>query len=237
MNNSELILLPGTDQQLKFFINNSGIKDKSILILGSNSEKIAQKLTSLGAKVSLILEDNDSLLNSRLILTENKDINLKLMEFTNTDFNDESFDSIYAQASISNSRRNKIIKEIKRILKPEGLFCVGEIVSLNKNVPSFVKDVWNASNIIPLDIYELNEFYTSKGFNIALERDLSKTLKDFYTGIQRQLNVQDDVMDEDERKSYKKLIKKINHESNVYLKLGGENFMGYKILILRKEVS
>ncbi len=237
MNNSELIFLPGTDQQLKFFINNSGIKDKSILILGSNSENIAQKLISLGAEVSLIVEDNDSLLNSRIILTGNKDINLKLMEFTNTDFKDESFDSVYAQASISNSRRNKIIKEIRRILKPEGLFCTGEIVSLNKNVPSFVKDVWNASNILPLDISELNKFYTSKGFSITFERDLSKTLKDFYSDLQEQLNIKDEVLNEDERKSYKKLIKKINHESNVYLKLGGENYMGFKMLILRKEAS
>lgn len=237
MNNSELIFLPGTDQQLKFFINNSGIKDKTILILGSNSEKISQKLNFLGAKVSLIVEDNDSLLNSRMILTGNKDINLKLMEFTNTDFKDESFDSVYAQASISNSRRNKILKEIKRILKPEGLFCLGEIVSLTNNTPSFVKDVWDASNVLPLEISGLNEYYVSKGLKVTFERDLSNTLKDFYSDMQQQLSIKDRVLEEDEKKSYKKLIKKINHESNVYLKLGGENYMGFKMLILRKEVS
>ena len=40
-----------------------------------------------------------------------------MMDFDNTDFNAEEFDLVYAQASISLLNRNKIVKEIKRILE------------------------------------------------------------------------------------------------------------------------
>jgi len=64
-----------------------------------------------------------------------------MMEYSNTDFRDSTFDIIYAQASISTVERRKILKEIKRILKPDGIFCAGEVVNLEKEVPLFITNL------------------------------------------------------------------------------------------------
>ncbi len=72
------------------------------------------------------------------------------MDFSITDFNDAVFDIVYAQASISSKMRNKIIKEIKRILKPEGILSVGEITSLKSSPPIFVNKQKSNGLDIPL---------------------------------------------------------------------------------------
>jgi len=228
------IFLPGTDQQLKALFNLFSLNQGSILVLGSGSEKIAKNLKDrYESSVFLIVEDSDTLLNSRLSLSEEREITVKLMDFTATDFNDSEFDLIYAQASISNNSRNKIVKEIKRILKPQGHFCLGEIVSLIDSQPKFIKDMFTASNISPLSIDQINNYYSSRGFQILSEKDLSYTLKDFYSDSSQILKETGSKLDEQEKSFYKKLIKKISHESNIYLNLGGAKYYGFKMLLLR----
>ena len=39
---------------------------------------------------------------------------------------------------------------------------------------------------------------------------------------------------ENEKSYYKKLLNQISHESNVYLKLGGDKYLGFYALILQK---
>ena len=72
--------------------------------------------------VELIVEDYDSLMNSKMILESSPRVNVRLMDFEVTDFNDSSFDLVYAQASISLTKRNKIVKEIKRLAKTGWVF-------------------------------------------------------------------------------------------------------------------
>ena len=103
------IFLPGTGKQLEFLIENVDVKGFSILIVGVGCEEISERLFAKGAsKVIIIVEDYDSLLNSRLRLA-NSNFSVRLMEFQNTDFKDSEFDLVFAQASVSNKKRNKII--------------------------------------------------------------------------------------------------------------------------------
>jgi SAM-dependent methyltransferase len=207
----------------------------SILILGSGSEKIAEELSEkYDSQSVLIVEDSESLLNSRSRLAEGNKINVRLMDFSATDFKDSQFDLVYAQASISNNVRNKIVKEIKRILKPEGSFCVGEIIGFRQNQPKFIKDMFSSSNISPLNADQINDYYSSRGFQVLFEKDLSYTLKDFYLNSSNMLNEAESTLDEREKSFYKKLIKRFSHESNIYLKLAGDKHYGFKMLLLRK---
>ena len=227
--------LPGTDQQMKSLFEVLKLNKCSILILGYGSEKIAGELSEIYDSQSvLIVEDSESLLNSRSRLTEENKINVRLMDFSATDFKDSQFDLVYAQASISNNIRNKIVKEIKRILKPEGSFCVGEIIGFSKNQPKFIKDMFSSSNISPLNADQINDYYSSRRFHVLFEKDLSYTLKDFYLNSSKMLNEAESILDEREKSFYKKLKKKISHESNIYLKLGGDKHYGFKMLLLRK---
>ncbi|MFZ0454298.1 MAG: methyltransferase domain-containing protein [Ignavibacteriaceae bacterium] len=227
--------LPGTDKQLDILLKNLELKDLSALVIGEGSEEISKIISSQGAaKVVMLVQNEDSLLRARMSLSSSKEISVKMMEFENTDFKNYSFDLVYAQASISSPNRNKIIKEIKRILKPSGYFCLGEIIKSTKSPPQFVKDIWNNSNVAPLFTEELEDYYKERGFEIILSNDISETLYDFYLLSNNLLKDKSTDLPADEKSYYKKLLKQISHESNVYLKLGGNAHIGFKVLIMKK---
>jgi ubiquinone/menaquinone biosynthesis C-methylase UbiE len=156
------------------------------------------------------------------------------MDSNSTDFDDAVIDIVYAQASISNKMRNKIIKEINRILKPEGILNVGEITSLKSSPPIFVNDIWESGNILPLNSDDSKKYYEERKFEVVDTLDLSVYLKDFYLESKNLLSNNIDSLSENEKAYYKKLLKRMSHESNAYLKLGGRDYMGFTSIIARK---
>ncbi|MBR9683857.1 hypothetical protein GOV03_04940, partial [Candidatus Woesearchaeota archaeon] len=62
------IFLPGSGNQFNHLKAKIILKDKDILIIGSNSEKIAQMFLDAGANaVTIILDEYDSLMNARYL--------------------------------------------------------------------------------------------------------------------------------------------------------------------------
>ena len=163
-------------------------------------------------------------------LKENDSIKIKMMDYAHTDFEDKHFDLIYAQASISVPGRKNILKEMKRILSDEGLLSVSEIVSLKEPVAGFIKDIWERSGLEPFASSTIIKFYKSKGFEAISEEDLSDTLRDFYEKVRFSVS----KTSKDEKEQDKKYFSQMKHESHAYLKLGGDKFIGFKSLIVRK---
>ena len=228
-------LLPGLKSQLRFLKKNLSTVPENILVIGSSSEWIASEFSrTLGNNVNLIVGDYESLLNAKLILGEESFVKTSLMDFEITDFDKETFDLVYAQASISLTNRNKIVKEIKQILKPGGYFCVGEIVSLKKDVPAFMGDIYDSSDLNPLFIDDLEKYYGERKFNIIAKQNLSETLKEYYLQCSSLLREKTEDLTDREKSYYKKLLNKVSHQSNVYLKLGGDKYMGLVALLLQK---
>ena len=235
MKTDNTIYLPGTEKQFNHLKNNVSLEGQEILIIGSNSVKIAEMFSNSGAKsITIIVEDYESLLNSRIMVDNGNGVNVRLMEFTNTDFINDSFDIVYTQASISSKMRNKIIKEIKRVLKPEGILNVGEITSIKSSPPKFVNDIWESGNILPLNSEDIKKYYEERKFEVVDTLDLSVHLKDFYLESIKLLYNSIDSLSENEKAYYKKLLKRMSHESNVYLKLGGKDYMGFTSIIVRR---
>ncbi len=235
MTEDHTIFLPGSGKQFNHLKAKVILKDKDILIIGSNSEKIAQMFLDAEANaVTIILDEYDSLMNARYLLKNKEEISVRLMDSNSTDFNDAVFDIVYAQASISGKMRNKIIKEIKRILKPEGILNVGEITSLKSSPPIFVNDIWESGNILPLNSDDIKKYYEERKFEVVDTLDLSAHLKDFYLESKKLLFNNIDSLSENEKAYYKKLLKRMSHESNAYLKLGGKDYMGFTSIIARK---
>lgn len=229
--------LPGSNNQLKFLLDNFDVAGNKILVVGSASENIAVELAEKsGTTVTLIVEDLNSFMNSNMILEEAANVEVKMMDFDATDFGANMFDLIYAQASVSLDKRNKIIKEFKRILNPGGVFCTGEIVTVGKNIPAFVNDIMNSSAMEPLNSDEFQNYYEQRGFEILNLEDLTSTLGEFYSGSLVKLS--DAIKDFSERESsyYKKLVNKIKHESEAYLKLGADKYIGFKVILMRKDI-
>lgn len=229
------ILLPGLDKQLFFLKNNLNNKPTSILVVGSSSELIALKLAEIyKCNVELIVEEYESLLVSKMIIGDSQNVFPKLMNFDATDFNDNQFDLIYAQASIT-SNRSKIIKEFKRILNQTGFLCVGEIVKLSANPPKFIIDVFNSSNLSPLEKEKFISYFEEKNFKLISSDDISFTLREYYINVIKELETSERKLSAQEKSYFKKLINRINHESNVYLKLGGKKHIGFITALFRNE--
>jgi ubiquinone/menaquinone biosynthesis C-methylase UbiE len=173
MQETQTIFLPGGFKQFRILKSKYVLNDRNVLVIGSGSEKIAEKMIKSGASsVELIVNDYDSLINSRLNLSNDSKVSVKMMDFDNTDFNAEEFDLVYAQVSISSLNRNKIVKEIKRILKPEATLCVGEITFLINDYPPFVKNIFDTSDILPLLNDSCGTYYTERNYSVLYEEDL-----------------------------------------------------------------
>ena len=234
MQENQNIFLPAGFKQFRILKSKFIISDKTVLVIGASSEKIAEKIIDSGAvSVKMIVNDFDSLMNSRLNLGKESRTVLEMMEYDNTDFGDKEFDLVYAQGSISSFNRSKIIKEIKRTLKADGVLCVGEITSLKKEYPVFIKDIFESSEIHPLLNDDCLTYYTERKFSVLHEQDLSSSLKSFYENALSSLETSIEKLTDTEKSYYKKLLNKISHESNAYLKLGADRYIGFKMLILK----
>lgn len=231
MKTKEQIHLPGGNSQLNFTLENVDLLGKTILVIGAGSEFAVKLFLKNGAtKIELIVEDYDSLLNSRLVLDQIESINPKMMDFEITDFNENTFDVVYAQASISGSKRNRIIKEIKRIIKKDGILIVGEIVKLEKLVPQFVNDMFSDSDLDPLYTEDIKNYYFQRGWDVQEIIDHSPKLNEYYSTNLEMLSKSLKELSDNEKSYYKKLINQISHQSKAYLKQGADRFIGFSIL-------
>lgn len=222
--------LPGGNSQLKLLLEHNIPKGSHALIIGNISNSIVKKLLEYFTDINIIVDNSDSLLNTRLNQKENESIKIRLMDYAHTDFEVKHFDLIYSQASISVPDRKDILKEAKRILSDGGLLSVGEIVSLKEPVAGFIKDIWERSGLEPIASTEIKQYYESRGFEVISETDLSDTLSDFYEKIRFAVS----KVGKNEKEQDKKYFSQMKHESHAYLKLGGDKFIGFKSLIMRK---
>jgi len=224
------ILLPGGSKQLEHLLEQDIPKGEQALIIGTNCESIATKLIEYFTNLFIITDNYESVMQIRMKLKNDEKIKVKMMDYAHTDFQDNSFDLIYAQGSISVPERKDIVKEIKRILISKGLFCAGEIVSLKEPVPGFVNDIWERSGLEPIAASEIKKYYEARGFEVLSEKDLSTALRDFYEGAFSVVSKTDKA----EKEADKKYFSRMKHESHAYLKLGGDKYIGFKSLIMRK---
>ena len=236
MENSNLILLPGLNKQISFLLNKLEVENLNILVVGSGSVQVAQTLQRKSAKsVEVIVEDYDSLMNSKLSLTEDDSIQIKLMDFERTDYDNETFDLVFAQGSISNYRRNKIVKELKRVLKTDSYFCIGEVIKLQSEVPIYVDEIFESSDINPMLRNELEKYYSERNLELLDQLDISFTLNEYYSTNEKMLRKKIVDLTENEKSYYKKLVNKISHESKAYLRHGADKFIGFEALLLKKK--
>ena len=204
MNLNKTILLPGLGKQFSFLSGRLNLSSMRILIIGSQTVPIAKKLQN-DNQVEIIVEEYESLMNTKLALNKEDKLSVKIMDFERTDYKNDEFDLIYSQGSISNYRRKNIVKEARRILKTGGYFCVGEVIQLEKSVPHFVKDIFENSDLDPLHKDDLLNYYVQRNFEEIDSQNLSNTLKDYYSHNISLLKQQEGSLSSSE-KSYLKTI-------------------------------
>lgn len=230
-----IIFLPGLNQQINFLLNRINLLDLTCLVIGSNSEEVAKIIQHESQKsVEIIVEDYDSLMNSKFSLNSENSISVKMMAYDATDYSNEKFDLIYAQGSVTDKRRKNITKEIKRILKPSGYFCLGEIVKLENQIPTFVSELFERSNIDPLEKNNFQKYFLERKFELIDSIDLSASLKEYYKNNLKLLAEKVKTLSSNEKSYYKKLVNQIKHESNAYINLGADKYFGFHAMLLKK---
>jgi SAM-dependent methyltransferase len=235
--NTPEILVPGGKKQFEQLITNTDNGFEKILVMGEALEPFARNLSlRYETPVELIVEDYNALLNAKLLLSNGKgNVIPKIMEFEKTDYKDSSFDLIYAQASFTRENRKKIIKEVKRILKPEGILSVGEIVLYKEDSPQMIYDLLDWAGLAPLTINEVEKYYSDRGFEIITGKDFPGELKNYYKKITTLFEARKDDLTDSEKSYYKKLIGRISHEANVFLKFGGEKYISFYSFLAKKK--
>ena len=224
------VLLPGGNKQLEHLLEQNISTGAHALIIGPGCEFAAIQLGKYFSNINIIADDYDSVMHIKMKMKNEEKVKVKLMDYAHTDFENEHFDLIYAQGSISVPEKKNITKELKRILSSQGLFCAGEIVSLKEPVPGFVADIWERSGIEPIASSEIKKYYEAKGFEVLSEKDFSDTLQNFYDQLKSTVS----KVSKDEKEADKKYFSRMKHESHAYLKLGGDKYIGFKSLIMRK---
>ena len=87
----------------------------------------------------------------------------------------------------------------------------------------------------PLHINKIEDYYKEKKFEIIDKKDLSFTLKDYYSKNLYELKKSLKDMAENEKSYYKKTINMISHEAKAFLSQGADEFIGFYSLILKKQ--
>lgn len=223
------IFLPGTNKQINHLLNTIDLTNKKILVVGTNTKDIVNKIPD-SSNIEVIVGDYENLVELMNDFSGKTNVKVRLMEYSATDFSNETFDIIYAQASISNFDRNKIVKEFKRISKPEAIFCIGEITRKSDEVPPFLKNILDNNSLNPLLQDKIEEYYTERKFEIIEIIDLSETLNDFYTTC---IEFAKTKLEDSESKDIKELQTRLVHEAKAYIKYGGDKYMGMKALIMK----
>lgn len=230
----EKILLPGLDKQLGFTLKNIETAGKKILVAGESAEYLAHKLAmSSGNQVSHIVSDHDALLSAKLKRPDGSDVNLKLMAFDATDFKDKTFDIIYSQGILSSAEQKSIIKEFRRILVGGGIVVTGEFIKKTPETPVFIADLFSANGLKLRNEEELLTFYTERNFSLLQKIDLSSTLTPYYKEVNDLLKSSTKTLSSSEKSFHKKIIHKISHECNIFLKMDGLKHVGFHSYIFR----
>ncbi|NUN09780.1 MAG: class I SAM-dependent methyltransferase [Ignavibacteriaceae bacterium] len=178
------------------------------------------------ASVEIAIPSGELLLQSRINFNHSR-ISARFIEFHQLPYEDAFFDLVYAQGTLAMAIRNFISTQVYRVLTPKGFFCLGETVALSTVTPVFIQDLWKSAEMSVLTRDALLSYYQDRGFVIDTIKNLSGTLTQFYNDSRAVLEERVKSMSAEEKKEYKKLLPRISHEINIYLKQGGNKHIGF----------
>lgn len=227
--------LPGGDSPVKFFLKEFPERDCSLLILGNGFPQLVPFFVDAGfSSVKAASDDNTEVFEYKANTPKEKQIPSLCVDYASLDYKDESFDHVFCQATLTLSGRNKLIKQIRRVLKPGGHLTTSEILCNKKPAPTFLNDIWAESGQDPLYTDEFEPYYTSRGFIIKSSADFTNDLDEFYIKSYKLLESSLKSLPADKRVQFRKDFVQEKHEITSLVKGGALKYMNLKTMILQK---
>lgn len=159
-------------------------------------------------------------------------VKIKIMSPTSLDFKDGMFDLIITEGILSQYKKSHILKEFHRVLKETGFIGISDFYWKKQPVPTYVKDAWRVEGGEIETLEEKMKILNSYGFEPIFVQDISQELDSYYSKFEKiiQRSLRERKFSKDEFKE----VKKFKHEVSVYLKQGGDKWMGYIAIVAKK---
>lgn len=227
--------LPGGSAPIRFFLNEVQPHEGSLLILGNGFTEIVPHFLNTGfSPIHAASDDNTEIFGFKANTPKDQQVPALYVEYTSLDHKTESFDFVFCQATLTLGVRNKLVKEIKRVLKPGGHLITTEILCNKKPAPTFLNDIWADSGQDPLFTDDFEPYYTSRNFEVVKTADFTDELDEFYIKSFKMLESNLKSVSAEQRQKIRKEFAGEKHEITSLVKGGALKYMNLKTMILKK---
>lgn len=227
------IMLPGTNDLIKYFVELVKPEAKKVLFIGAALAETAIELVEKFAIEPTLITNNEEELAMMRLSLGGSAIRIIYMEYQSIDLPENEFDFVIAQVSLNHTKRRQYYKEIAKVLKPEGEFFLGEIVQ-KKSLDPIVSDLYTRSATDVIEREAVQSAVVERGFELLDSRESPTGIKDFYTLLKKKFDADMMKLDATDREFSRKDIIRVKHEINVFLKQGGARFVTFMMYRFRK---
>ncbi len=227
--------LPGGASPINFFLKKMPHEGKSLLLLGNGFPQLIPFVQNEGfSSIHSASDDTTEVFEYKANTSKNQQFPAMVVDYASLDHKSGEFDFVFCQTTLTKPVKTKLIKEIKRILKPEGILITSEIVCIKKPAPIFLNDIWIKSGQDPHYNDEFEPFYTTRGFNLIESAEFPNDLDEFYIKSYKILETNLKTMSAEKRVQFRKDFVQEKHEIVTMVKSGALKFLNFRTLILQK---
>lgn len=216
----------------------SSPENASLLLMGCRyGENLIGLIDAFKGSLTGIEEDSEAVFFAKMASMQlglGKRCSFRYMSPLTMDFDAESFDIIAMEGVFSSYPAAKALKEAKRILRPGGAIILSDSFWKEESMPPYVHDVWEAEERRVFTENQLGDLFADAGLQLTYFEVRRSALNAFYQQFMTELKSITKGGFEG-MKHQKSLIKHYKHEIDVYLKQGGEKYMGYFTAIVTAE--
>ena len=235
--NSDFPVLGGS-RVTRILASQFGIgKETKVLNIGVNLKESSVYLADkFGCRVFAVSEVPDVIVSVKSEAgRKSLKIEAKVMSPLALDFDDGFFDLVICEGVMSQYRKSDFLKEIHRVLKPGGGFGVADFYWRKIPVPKYVLNVWSWDEGRVETLDEVIKLMKGRGFDVFFIHDVSGELKRFYSELLVWIEklLKTTYLSSQQFKE----VKRFRHEANVFLKQGGNKWMGYSAIASKKQFS
>ncbi len=212
-------------------------EDARFLLVGCRYGEHALALAQhVAGSVIGVDEDAEAILYGKMAATSlglAGKVSLQFMSPVSLALRPPGFDVVILEGVLSAHVPTRALKEALRMLAPDGYLLLADSCWLHDEVPTYVRDVWEARDHKLLHREALLRLLEERGLRVVHVDDRSRALDAFYRQFQDAAYSLAKGGFEG-MKHMKHLVKHYKHEIDVYRKHGGDRFMGYLAVLAKR---